>query len=129
LCVGCVPHFYGVVIAGDDVLEMGCQGCAIDCGTRAWQPDSLGDVEDDGCEAIFIEIDFLVVRDLSDCAEFESQLQFLEDGEEVAHLTSAKLLGRSTIRAPPKSGVLVKDAIVSCDCVCLWSQKKGLSRG
>ena len=29
------------------------------------------------------------------------------DGKGVTHLTSAKVLGRSTIRAPPNSGVLV----------------------
>lgn len=34
-----------------------------------------------------------------------------EEGGEPTHLTSAKLLGRSTIRAPPKSGVLVKVVI------------------
>jgi hypothetical protein len=34
----------------------------------------------------------------------------------LTHLTSAKVLGRSTIRAPPKSGVLVKEAIFCCAC-------------
>jgi len=80
LCVRCVPHLHCVVIASNDVLEMGRQSRAIDGGTRAWQADSLGDVEDDGCEAIFVEIHFLVVGDLTDRAGFESQLRFLSLG-------------------------------------------------
>jgi hypothetical protein len=49
---------------------MSRQSRAIDCGACAWEADSLCDVEDDGCEAILIEINFLVVGDLTDCADF-----------------------------------------------------------
>jgi hypothetical protein len=45
------------------------------------------------------------------------ELGELGDGVEVTHLTSAKVLGRSTIRAPPKSGVLVNDTIFCCACL------------
>jgi hypothetical protein len=71
LRVGCVPHFHGVDITSNNVLQMGRQSGAIDGGTCTWEADPLRDVEDDGCEAVFVEIDFLVIRDLADCANFE----------------------------------------------------------
>jgi hypothetical protein len=45
---------------------MGGESSAIDSDARARQANALGDVEDDGCEAVFVEVDFLVVGDLTD---------------------------------------------------------------
>lgn len=44
------------------------QGGAVDGGAFAWKADALGDVEYDAGEAIFVEVDFLVVRYLTDGA-------------------------------------------------------------
>lgn len=68
MCVGCVPDFHGVGVRVDDVFEVGGEGCAIDGGTAACGADALGDVKDDAGEAVFVEVDFLVVGDLTDCA-------------------------------------------------------------
>jgi hypothetical protein len=70
LRVGCVPHFHGVDITSNNVLQMGRQSRAIDGGTGTWEADPLRNIEDDGCEAVFVEIDFLMIRDLADCAKF-----------------------------------------------------------
>jgi hypothetical protein len=69
LCVGCIPHFHGVGIGVNNVFKVGGESSAVDCGARAREADALGDVEDDGCEAVSVEVDFLVVGDLADCAE------------------------------------------------------------
>ena len=47
---------------------MSRHGSAICSGAAAGLAYTLGNVEDDGREAIFIEVDFLVVGDLTDCA-------------------------------------------------------------
>lgn len=72
LCVRCVPHFHGVDVTGNNVLKMGRQSRAIDCRAGAWEADSLSDVKDDGRKAVFIEIYFLVVGDLTERADFVS---------------------------------------------------------
>ena len=53
---------------------MGGHGCAVGGRTAAGFADALGDVEDDGCKTIFVEVDFLVVGHLTDCAGFVSLL-------------------------------------------------------
>jgi hypothetical protein len=60
---------------------MRCQSRAIDRWACAWQADPLRDVEDDGCEAVFIEVDFLMVGDLTDCAEFRGLVWVYNDGD------------------------------------------------
>ena len=44
------------------------QGCTLNSWSGARQAYALRDVVDDTCEAIFIQIDFLVVWDLTDSA-------------------------------------------------------------
>jgi len=43
-------------------------GRAVDGWASAWQPDALGDIEDDAREAIRIEVNLLMVGDLADGA-------------------------------------------------------------
>ena len=49
---------------------MGSQGAAVDLGAGAGPADALGDVEDDAREAVLVDVDFLVVGDLSEFAIF-----------------------------------------------------------
>ena len=49
---------------------MGSQGAAVDLGAGAGPADALGDVEDDAREAIFVDVDFLIIGDLSEGAVF-----------------------------------------------------------
>ena len=72
LRVGSVPDFNGVDIGIDDVFKVCCESGAVDGWAASCDADALGDVEDDACEAVFVEVDFLVVGDLADCAGFIS---------------------------------------------------------
>lgn len=44
------------------------QRSAIGGVSAASRADALGDVEDDACEALFVQVDFLVIGDLTDRA-------------------------------------------------------------
>ena len=90
---------------------MGGHRSSICGGAAAWLAYSLGDVKDDACEAIFVEVDFLVVWDLTDCARSTCQSQSERGRRGAWYLTSANVEGSSTIRAPPNRGVLRKVAI------------------
>jgi len=68
LRVASTPDLDSIGIRINDILKVGSHSCAIGRGATAWQTDSLGDVEDYACEAIFVKVDFLVVGDLTDCA-------------------------------------------------------------
>jgi hypothetical protein len=61
------PHFDGVSVGIDDVFQVRGERRAVDGGARAGLAYALGDVEDDTGEAIFVEVDFLVVWYLADC--------------------------------------------------------------
>ncbi len=47
---------------------MGRQGGAVDLGAAAGPADALGDVEDDAREAVLVDVDLLVVGNLSEGA-------------------------------------------------------------
>lgn len=47
---------------------MDCQGAAIALEAGPRGVDALRDVQDDGGEAVFVDVDFLVVGDLADRA-------------------------------------------------------------
>jgi hypothetical protein len=68
LCLGRVPDLDGVGVFADQVLEVDRQGAAVALEAGAGGVDSLGDVEDDRGEAVLVDVDFLVVRDLADGA-------------------------------------------------------------
>lgn len=53
-----------------------------------------------------------MVGNLTDCAACISFMVFKGLNGDATHLTSANVEGRSTIRAPPKSGVLRKVVIL-----------------
>ena len=103
--VASTPHFDSIDIRINDVLKMSGHSRAISSGTASSRAYSLGNIEDDRCEAVFVEVYFLVVWDLSDSTAIVS----FRDRKEIldtAHLMSVNVDGMSTIRAPPKSGVL-----------------------
>lgn len=68
LCRGCAPDFEQVRVGIDDVLEVDGQRSAIGGVSAASGADALGDVEDDACEALFVQVDFLIVWHLTDRA-------------------------------------------------------------
>lgn len=102
------PHLHSVGFAINDLFQVEGHGGTIDSCVGAGGTDTLGDVEDDGREAIFVDEDFLVVRDLTDFANMVVRDSEDQKGAEMerTHLTSAKVEGRSAIRAPPKRGTL-----------------------
>jgi hypothetical protein len=95
----------------DDVLEVDGQGGAVGGVGAAGGADALGDVEDDAGEAVFVEVDLLVVGDLADGAADRWLWLALGECGMGTHLTSAKEEGSSAIRAPPKRGVLRYEVI------------------
>ncbi len=68
LGLGGVPDLDAVGVVTDEVLEVDGQGAAVALESVARGVDALGDVEDDGGEAVLVEVDFLVVGDLADRA-------------------------------------------------------------
>jgi hypothetical protein len=127
LRLGRVPDFDRVRVLADKIFQVDRQGAAVALEwVVAGGVHALGDVEDDGGEAIFVKVDFLVVGDFTNHAEgIVSQVRRRLKGESEegarqvsssrnrrAYLTSAKLSGRSHISAPPKRGVSLKRAIV-----------------
>jgi len=58
------PHFRIRDVVVDDVFEVVLQGLGVCFAVF----DTLEDVEDDACEAVAVEVDFLCVGDLSDLA-------------------------------------------------------------
>lgn len=68
LCLGRVPDLDGLGVLADQILEVDRQGAAVALEPLAVGFDPLGDVEDDGGEAVLVEVDFLVVGDLADRA-------------------------------------------------------------
>lgn len=103
----CAPDFQEVGVGIDDVLEVDGQRCAVGgVGAARWA-DALGDVEDDAGEAVFVEVDFLVVGHLADGAVGVSSEFYVRciGGGGLKHLTSAKEVGSSATRAPPKRGI------------------------
>lgn len=89
---------------------MGSHGSSISGGAASWQANTLSDVDDDGCEAIFVEVDLLMIGDLANGAVCVSILVQM-GAMKATYLMSVKVDGRSTISAPPKSGVLRNVAI------------------
>jgi hypothetical protein len=61
----CPDLGFGRIIR-NDVLEMVFECIFIGCGFRVWE--ALVEFDDDACEAIFVEEDFLVIRDFADIA-------------------------------------------------------------
>lgn len=84
------------------------QRAAIDLRACPGWPDALGDIKDDAGEAVLVDVDLLVVGDLSQFATHSVRREE-SPGESArgVYLTSAKLLGRSQMMAPPYSGVLL----------------------
>jgi hypothetical protein len=66
LGIASTPHFDSIDIGINDVLKMSSHSRAISCGAASGHANALSDVEDDRCEAIFVEVDLLVVWNLSD---------------------------------------------------------------
>jgi hypothetical protein len=99
------PDLDGVNVGVDDVFEVGGQGRAVRGGAGARKAHAVCDIEDDAGEAVLVKVDLLMVWHLADGTWTVS---LGARGGVVAwpYLTSAKLEGRSTMRAPPKSGVL-----------------------
>lgn len=63
-----IPHLDSIGVRVNDILKMRRQGCAVDGWTSACDAYALGDVEDDACEAIFVEIHLLVIWNLPNSA-------------------------------------------------------------
>jgi hypothetical protein len=63
-----VPHFDCISIVANQVLEVSCQSAPVALQPASRGVYALGYVEDDGCEAILVDVDFLVVGDLTDSA-------------------------------------------------------------
>lgn len=107
---GRVPNLDRLGVVADQVFEVDCQGAAVALQPVAGGVDALGDVEDDGGEAVFVDVDFLVIGDFADRAGGVGLVGSPGEGggeAGVSYLTSAKLSGRSHTSAPPKSGVLL----------------------
>jgi hypothetical protein len=114
LGLGRVPDLDAVGVVADQVFEVDCQGAAIALQAVAGSVNALGDVEDDGGEAILVKVDFLVVGDVADRAGrpprsvsgfgLGAVLRGWMTGR--TYLTSAKFSGRSHTSAPPKRRVL-----------------------
>lgn len=68
LGLGRVPDFHSVGVLADQVFEVDCQGAAVLLESAAGGVDALRDVEDDGGEAVGVEVHFLVVGDFADHA-------------------------------------------------------------
>jgi hypothetical protein len=122
-----------VFVVGDEVFEMVFQGFGVGF------LDSLEDFDDDGGEAVGVEVDFLVVGDLAEVAG-KNGVSGLTSGcvfgwsllcwmmtqpvpSEVecesivlTHLTSAKAAGKSAVMAPPKRSTCLKVAML----LVLW---------
>jgi hypothetical protein len=73
--------------------------------------DTLQNIKDDACKTILVQVDFLVIRDLSDLAAGKCQriVALLPLWTWFSYLTSAKLEGSSTVIAPPYSSTLLYD--------------------
>jgi hypothetical protein len=67
--VTCTPHFDSVVVRINDVFQMRGQRSAIHCRAAPSQADPLRNIEDNACEAIFVQVDLLVVWHLTDRAD------------------------------------------------------------
>lgn len=65
---GRAPDFEQVGVGIHDILEVDGQRGAIGGVGAASGADALGDVEDDACEALLVQVDFLVIGDLADGA-------------------------------------------------------------
>jgi hypothetical protein len=70
LRIRCVPDFHGVDVRVDDVFEVRCESRAIDGGATTCYAHTLGDVEDDAGEAVFVKVNFLVIGNLANGAVF-----------------------------------------------------------
>lgn len=68
LGLGGVPHFNVVDVFSDDILEVDGERAAVLLDPTGGWADALGNVEDDGGEAVLVDIDFLVVGDLAQLA-------------------------------------------------------------
>ena len=68
LGLGCIPDLDGVGVVADEVFQVDCQGAAVALEAGAGGVDALRDVEDDRGEAVFVDVNFLVVGDLADGA-------------------------------------------------------------
>lgn len=69
LCQACsifAPKFDLVGLSRNDVLEVVLQGLHI--GAGVFGRDTLVDFDDNIGEAVWVQVDFLVIRDLTDCA-------------------------------------------------------------
>lgn len=74
LSLGCIPHLnrLGRVLDADELLEVGGQGFGVPLEGvvgRGRGGDALGDVDYDGGEAVFVDVDFLVVGDLAELGD------------------------------------------------------------
>lgn len=85
-------------------------GRAILLHSTAGGSNPLSDVNDDTGESVFVQVDFLIIRNLANGAG-SCQLPGRVQSNDASYLTSAKLAGRSAMRAPPNSGVLRNSAI------------------
>lgn len=55
------PYLDGINIGSNNIFQVRCQGCAIGSWSAPRQANSLCDIENNTCEAILVEVDFLVV--------------------------------------------------------------------
>lgn len=67
LGIGNRPYFHSIQVGINNILQMSRHSRSIGRGARARSTDSLGDIEYDTGETIFIQIDFLMVGNLSYC--------------------------------------------------------------
>lgn len=61
------PYFHSVQIGINNILQMSRHSRSVGRWAGARSADSLGDIEYDTGEAIFVQIDFLMVGNLSYC--------------------------------------------------------------
>lgn len=123
--IGGVPHAYRVGVVANQLFEMCGERFAIDLGRGAAGADTLADFKNDAREAVLVDIDLLVVGDLTQLARElvnRQNGQTLHDpgimslvvggGRLPTHLTSAKFSGRSATMAEPKRGVDTNSVLV-----------------
>ena len=66
--LSCIPDLDSVDIRPYQLFQVCGQGSAIDLGAAPGRADALGDVEDNASEPILIDVDLLVIGNLSELA-------------------------------------------------------------
>ena len=87
------PYFDGIDIGVDDIFQVGCHGRPVYRSVASSFADPFGDIEDYACEAIFVEIYFLMVGNLSYGAKDVNRICDIEGGFMTRALRLGSYLG------------------------------------